>query len=123
MLHTPDSLKLGTSSFGAKNSTVQKRDEENTTHFMQSSIRGIIFNDESRRETGYGGDKNYQSKLSQASGLTGDASYQIMQNNLKSLQDKIKNLETKLTMANEHDDSSLLESAFISTNSNRNKAS
>lgn len=42
-----------------------------------------------------------------------------MQNNLKSLQDKIKNLESKLTMANDQDDSSLLESEFISVNSNR----
>eukprot|EP00347_Sterkiella_histriomuscorum_P005511 403356339 len=99
LLNTPDSLKLGTSSFGLKNSTVHKREDDanNTTNFMQSSIRGIIFNDESRRET-----------------LSNNPLLQNFNSH-----DKIKNLECKLTMVN-NDDSSLLEELESQRNSTKN---
>lgn len=39
---TPETIKLGTSSFGLKNSTLTKNDEQES-NLMQSSLRGIIF--------------------------------------------------------------------------------
>ncbi|CDW90122.1 UNKNOWN [Stylonychia lemnae] len=121
ILQTPDSQKMGTSSFGIKNSTVQKRDDDQT-QFMQNSIRGILFNDDSRRETlnnvnafsSANNDDKQGSRLSINAGssknaLSGDASYQKMQNNLKSLQDKIKNLESKLTNVNDDDSSVMID--------------
>jgi len=41
-MQTPESIKLGTSSFAMKNSTFSKKEEQDT-HLMQSSLRGIIF--------------------------------------------------------------------------------
>lgn len=76
---------------------------------MQSSLRGIFQEDNSRRETLQGGNTS-------KSILAADASYQKMQNNLKNLQDKIRDLETKLTRVNDDDSSVLIDDV----NTNRN---
>lgn len=62
-------MKLGTSSFGMKNSTLSKKGE-NDTHLMQSSLRGILFappDEVSRRQTT---DSLGQSRMSMLSGST-----------------------------------------------------
>lgn len=102
-MQTPDSLKLGTSSFGGKQSTVHKTADDNT-QMLHSSLRGI-FNTDDISSTTHRRDTIPNTKqtpststLAQTTnGLGGDASYQKMQTNLKSLQDKIRDLETKLT--------------------------
>lgn len=88
---------------------------------MQSSLRGIIFSDDSiaggviggglgsRRDTiNLGSALGMNSTVINDYNITGkpkENTYTKMQNNLKSLQDKIKDLETKLTKVNDTEES------------------
>ena len=94
LLSTPDTLKLGTSSFGLKNSTYSKNDmldNNNTTNLLQSSLRGIFT------------ENNIEQNKCISNSGSGDNTYQKMQSNLRSLQDKIKDLEGKLSKVNTED--------------------
>mgnify|MGYP001806875656 CR=1 FL=1 len=85
---------------------------------MQSSLRGIIFNDESMAIGSKGGLESRRDTINLGSALGNNTTvlndyntkpkentYTKMQNNLKSLQDKIKDLENKLTKVNDTEES------------------
>lgn len=70
---------------------------------MKSSLRGIMFNDDSKKNEKF-------SSINTTLNATGsDSTYNKMQNNLKSLQDKIKDLESKLNRVNDNEDDEVLK--------------
>lgn len=81
-------------------------------------MRGFPYSeigDEGHKLSEYGAfgrpsEASHYSKYGKAKAKVEDKAYQNMQSNLKSLQDKIKDLETKLNRVNAEDTNSLLVS-------------
>lgn len=92
VMATPESLRLGTSSFGPLKDSAYSKADDGKSDLMQSSIN-VIFE---RPTAAFNSNRSAQQKPEQ--------SYNKIQNNLKSLQDKIRDLECKLSSVNPADE-------------------